>query len=189
MVYLIINMVIKTLKNLRIFPSMTGLVVMLFNVFYDLRIFLLFFTILNCLAAHMFMVIGLGNDYDYVEEEYAIARLLKAGRSSSTGNTGGGAADHDDEIAPSNIPGFLIGGEYQHIGLHAGTIFDTFRISIGDFSSIDTSASLTGADNWMFWIIWVFVMGATCIVFLNFIVAEASASYAKVTETLDEIIW
>lgn len=31
-------------------------------------------------------------------------------------------------------------------------------------------------------------MGATCIVFLNFIVAEASASYAVVMETLDQVI-
>lgn len=44
------------------------------------------------------------------------------------------------------------------------------------------------ADNIMFWIIWVFVMGATCIVFLNFIVAEASASYAVVMDTLDQVI-
>jgi hypothetical protein len=38
----------------------------------------------------------------------------------------------------------------------------------------------------MFWIIWLFIMGATCIVFLNFIVAEASASYAKVIEEVEE---
>jgi len=57
------------------------------------------------------------------------------------------------------------------------------RISIGDFSAIDVSADLPHTpDNYMFWIIWLFVMGATCIVFLNFIVAEASASYAKVVE-------
>lgn len=80
------------------------------------------------------------------------------------------------------------GTEYQYTGLHWGTIISTFRISIGDFSAIDTSADLTGANNWMFWIIFLFVMMATCVVFLNFIVAEASASYAKVTETLEEII-
>jgi len=83
----------------------------------------------------------------------------------------------------------LRGTEYQYLGLHWGTILSTFRISIGDFSAIDTSASLSGANNWMFWIIFLFIMMATCVVFLNFIVAEASASYAKVTETLEEIVY
>ena len=41
----------------------------------------------------------------------------------------------------------------------------------------------------MFWLIWLFVMVATCIVFLNFIVAEASASYAKVIEEVEENTW
>jgi hypothetical protein len=29
----------------------------------------------------------------------------------------------------------------------------------------------------------------TSVIFLNFIVAEASASYVKVTETLEQVIW
>tara|TARA_B110000285_G_C15105591_1_gene607727 strand:- start:221 stop:628 length:408 start_codon:yes stop_codon:yes gene_type:complete len=135
---------------------------------------MLFYAILLWLTSHMFMVIGLGNNLD-AEEEDDGRRMLKA-RSSSSGNTDSGPI-RDDPTEDT---------EYKHIGLYLGTVISTARISIGDFSAIDTSAELTDkADNYMFWLIWLFVMGATCIVFLNFIVAEASASYAVVMETLD----
>lgn len=111
----------------------------------------------------MFMIVGLGNDY---------------GTEGADVHPEGGAGLKAAQ-----------GTEYSHIGLHLGTVFSTFRVSIGDFSAIDTSASLTGADNWLFWIIWTFVMVATCIVFLNFIVAEASASYAKVMDEIEENTW
>ena len=85
---------------------------------------------------------------------------------------------------------FLKGTEYQYTGLHIGTIISTLRIIIGDFAAIDTSASLSDtADNYMFWICWIFIMAATAIVFLNFIVAEASASYAKVMDEISENVW
>jgi hypothetical protein len=36
---------------------------------------------------------------------------------------------------------------------------------------------------------WLLITIVTSIIFLNFIVAEASASYVKVTETLELVIW
>ena len=60
----------------------------------------------------------------------------------------------------------------------------TFRMSIGDNSMIDAAKKLGAADNMLFWILWLIGVVITSIVFLNFIVAEASGSYAKVTETL-----
>lgn len=142
----------------------------------------------------MFCVIGLGNEYeddaDGTGDEHR--RLLKAsgGAASSQQGTGLDGSNSENEGEESDFfPAYLKGTEYQFTGLHWGTIISTFRISIGDFSAIDTSASLAGANNWMFWIIFLFIMMATCVVFLNFIVAEASASYAKVTETLEEIIY
>ena len=177
MCYLVVNMIVKSFFYLRIFESMTGIVVMLQNVIADLRAFMLFYAILLWLTSHMFMVIGLGNNLDAEDDDGR--RMLKA-RSSSTGNTDSGGPARDDPTEDT---------EYQHIGLYLGTVISTARISIGDFSAIDTSAELTDkADNYMFWLIWLFVMGATCIVFLNFIVAEASASYAVVMETLDQVI-
>lgn len=181
MCYLVMNMIVKCFFYLKIFESMTGIVVMLTNVISDLRAFMLFYLILLWLTAHMFMIVGLGNNLDPINGAEDVGRRMLKAKSSSSGNTAGPTSEaRDDPVADT---------EYQHIGLYFGTIISTARISIGDFSCIDTSAELTEkADNYMFWIIWVFVMGATCIVFLNFIVAEASASYAKVMETLDQVI-
>ena len=44
------------------------------------------------------------------------------------------------------------------------------------------------ADTVMFWVIWLLSVSLTSIVFLNFIIAEASASYAKVTDDMQAII-
>ena len=62
------------------------------------------------------------------------------------------------------------------------------RLSIGDFDCIDTATKLPKYENWMFWFIWLIAVIISNVVFLNFIVAEASASYSKVTETLEAVI-
>lgn len=157
MCVIVVFVIQKTFFYLRMFTVLTPIVVMLQNVLWDLRIFLTFYVILIFLSAHMFMIIGLGNSYDD-----------ESGRTELS-------EDHIDQDAGMRA---VKDTEYSHIGLHLGTVIWTIRISIGDFASIDTSATLSGENNWLFWMIWLFVMGATCIVFLNFIVAEASASYA-----------
>jgi hypothetical protein len=58
-------------------------------------------------------------------------------------------------------------------------------MSIGDNSLIEAAKQLDQAENVVFWILWLLGVVITSIVFLNFIVAEASGSYAKVTETLE----
>ena len=40
----------------------------------------------------------------------------------------------------------------------------------------------------MWWIIWVLSVTLTSIIFLNFIIAEASASYTKVVDDMEAII-
>ena len=62
-------------------------------------------------------------------------------------------------------------------------------MSIGDNSLIEAAKNLEQAENIVFWILWLLGVVITSIVFLNFIVAEASGSYAKVTETLEQVIW
>ena len=62
-------------------------------------------------------------------------------------------------------------------------------MSMGDFAAIDDSMSLQEAETITFWILWLLTVIVTCIIFLNFIVAEASASYSRVVETLNEVIW
>ena len=62
----------------------------------------------------------------------------------------------------------------------------TFNVSLGNFD-FDPPTMLNGkAENIMYWCLWTITLVMTNIVFLNFIIAEASESYAKVKETLDE---
>ena len=49
MILIIIQVLLKTFFFLRIFPTLAPIVVMLKTVIYDLRIFMLFYTILICL--------------------------------------------------------------------------------------------------------------------------------------------
>jgi hypothetical protein len=59
---------------------------------------------------------------------------------------------------------------------------------MGDFAAIDASTELSSPENIMFWIFWVLTVVITSIIFLNFIVAEASASYSNVVDTLESVI-
>jgi hypothetical protein len=81
-----------------------------------------------------------------------------------------------------------IPSEYKFLGMFVGQFMTALRVSIGDFSCISSVTTLTVAENWLFWFIWLIAVIITNVVFLNFIVAEASASYAKVTDTLDAVI-
>jgi len=80
------------------------------------------------------------------------------------------------------------GIEYIKIGLFFGNIFQVVRISMGDFAVIAAADYLPEAENYLFWVIWLITVVLTCIIFLNFIVAEASASYTEVAEQLDNYI-
>lgn len=61
----------------------------------------------------------------------------------------------------------------------------TLRISLGDFAAIDHSVTIEdNTRNILFWILFSLTVLITAIIFLNFIVAEASASYEKVIQTL-----
>jgi hypothetical protein len=55
---------------------------------------------------------------------------------------------------------------------------------MGDFALIEASKGLPKQEGNLFWILWIIGVIITNIVFLNFVVAEASNSYVKVTETL-----
>lgn len=60
-------------------------------------------------------------------------------------------------------------------------------MSIGDFD-FDGANYLSKEENILYWFIWLIVVIVTCIIFLNFIIAEASASYEKVKENLESMI-
>ena len=80
------------------------------------------------------------------------------------------------------------GIEYLKIGMFMGEFLWTLRLSVGDLSLVAASNTLSTVDNYLFWLLFVLTVGVTCIIFLNFIVAEACASYTRVTDTLDAVI-
>jgi hypothetical protein len=129
---------------------------MIYTVIADLRVFLLFFTILVVLFGQIFAVLGVGNPLFEGSALYAYV-----------------------EDGGTDVPF----GEYEQIGLFWGTLFSTLRISMGDFD-FGAANYLTPAENGIYWGIWLMVVCMTCIIFLNFIIAEASASYEKVKENL-----
>ena len=76
--------------------------------------------------------------------------------------------------------------EYKHIGLVLGNMIDVIKMSMGDFGVIGKSIYTKDTkENFVFWIVWLIIALVTCIIFLNFIIAEASASYEKVNENIN----
>ena len=60
-------------------------------------------------------------------------------------------------------------------------------MAMGDFD-FEASMYLKPYENFLYWLIWLMVVVMTCIIFLNFIIAEASASYEKVKLNLVAMI-
>jgi hypothetical protein len=131
---------------------------MITNVVYDLRIFLLFYCILISLFSLQLGILGIGNKY------------IEGGFKEAYGEA--------DEYP---------GQEYENIGLFIGNWMTTLRMSMGDFG-FDSATLLDDAENIIYWFVWLIIVIITCIIFLNFIIAEASASYEKVTERLSAVI-
>jgi hypothetical protein len=77
---------------------------------------------------------------------------------------------------------------FQFLGMFIGNFIWTFRLSLGDYDLIGEVPGMSFADNVMFWIVWVLSVTLTSIIFLNFIIAEASASYTKVVDDMEAII-
>jgi len=69
-----------------------------------------------------------------------------------------------------------------------GNFIWTFRLSLGDYDLIGEVPGMSNGDTYMFWIVWVLSVTLTSIIFLNFIIAEASASYQKVVDDMEAII-
>lgn len=149
---------------------MSYIVTMINTVVYDLRVFILFYSILIVLFSMIFAVLGVGNrhidgafkdHYDWV-----------------------GTMDDERWKQPENFPN----EEYEYIGLFFGYIISTFRQSLGDFD-FEASMYLNQEENILYWIIWLVVIGVTCIIFLNFIIAEASASYESIKSRLSAMVY
>ena len=179
MCVIVIQVLLKTFFFLRVFPVLTPVIVMLKTVIYDLRIFMLFYTILIGGFCNVFAVLGLGNAYPSKKD--VSLRYLKA---KAAGGSSGGSSGLPNTDIPSELN--KAAKEYNALGLHMGEFMWTLRLSIGDGSIIGASKLLgTKTENRIFWLLWILITIITSVIFLNFIVAEASASYSKVTDTLE----
>lgn len=144
---------------MRIIALYSPIVTMLQTVIYDLRIFLLFYGILVVLFSLTMGVLGTGNPHPDINMNLALAKAEAIYFGDS-----------------------YLGIEYLDIHRIVGNLIDTLKLSLGDFGSvIDGSSDLNREDNWIFWIVFMMVFILTCVIFLNFIIAEASASYEKVS--------
>ena len=84
------------------------------------------------------------------------------------------------------IPFEYPGSEYKKIGLFFGNFLYVFRAAMGDFSVYNSSVYLSDAENYLFWLCFIMILLFTNIIFLNFLIAEASNSYSRVKERLFE---
>ena len=78
--------------------------------------------------------------------------------------------------------------EYRKLSPFFAGILSCMRISLGDFDFTILNI-LDPNEGIVYWIVWLlaFVMG--CLIFLNFIIAEVSDSYAKVKEDIEALIY
>ena len=148
MIAITLMMLIKTFFFLRIFQSLSFLVTMLAQCIIDLKVFILFYVILIFMFAIIFSILDLAN---YSKSSDPAIRAILDG---------------------INYPN----KEYLHINQFVGHFFTVLRISLGDFN-FDASQVLEPFQNQIYWVMWLIIVTLTCIVFLNFIIAEVSASY------------
>jgi hypothetical protein len=159
----------RTFNYLRVFAFLSPIVTMLSNVIWSLRIFLTFYFMLCLLLSLMLGVLGVQNPA--IHGDFRNTFWIKD--------------DNTDEyyLNPS-APGY----EYRKIGLLLGNFITIMRISMGDFAVIAAVEYLHEIENMMFWIIWTLAVIIQCIIFMNFIVAEAGNSYNEVSEQLENVI-
>ena len=143
---------------------MTHIVVMVWHVITDLGNFLFLYFLFIFIISQLYAVLGLGNEYDIEVDE----------------------ADFLETTPDVGAPEKDI---YFAIGLHAGCFIWTLRLSMGDFSIIKTVYRLSRSENILFWFVWALTLYMTCIFFLNFIVVEATATYKRVYNHLEELIY
>ena len=132
---------------------------MINQVMSDLKEFIAFYIILLVKFSCILSILGVGN-YDITDNE-ALKELIKESQES-------------DERT-DDYPGY----EYLDINKFSQNIVTILRFSLGDYD-FGPINHLSAFERTMFWIVWVIIVLMTCIVFLNFIIAEVSYSYQKV---------
>ena len=78
-------------------------------------------------------------------------------------------------------PENYFGSEYEHLGSFFGNMILVMRIGLGDYSFLGYSVDLKdNTEHYILYVIFVLIVVVMSIVFMNFLIAEASASYEAV---------
>ena len=165
MVFVILFSLIRTFKFMRIFKDFSPIVTMLTQVVFDLKAFILFYFILCGLFSLLFGIVGVGSLNPSINQVFSDKFA-------------------EDATLGEGYPGV----EYRQVGRLVGNTFSAIRVSLGDYAEIEAATFLSIEENYMFWIYWFIMVVVASIVFLNFIIAEASASYEKIAAEKEEQI-
>lgn len=170
MILVIALMIARTFKQMRIIEVFAHIVEMLFQVSKDLQVFIFFYFIIIILFSMLISVLGIGNPA--IEKDFRLAFPQPK-------------TEKEELEGRGDVPN----SEYKHIGLVVGHMIDIIKMSVGDFGIISKSMYTVDTEtNYLFWLSWFVIALIACIIFLNFIIAEASASYEKVSSCIDETI-
>lgn len=159
MIIVTMLLLIKTFFFLRIFKSLSFLVTMVKQVIYDLKVFMLFFILLIFMFAIVMSILDI-QQYKYSDNKGIRDILL--------------------------LPSFS-GQEYLKINRFIANMIFVYRISLGDYD-FGASTVLDDLQNGIYWFFWALIVTVTCIVFLNFIIAEVGASYSNVKQNVEVFV-
>ena len=152
-------MLIKTFFYLRIFSSLSYIVTMMKKVFYDLRVFMYFYLILILMFSVILGILKVGNFK--LSDDPKVQNIEQA----------------------KSFPNM----EYRYLPYFLSNFLTVTRISLGDFD-FSAPTLLDPFHNVVFWIVWYLITIMTCVVFLNFIIAEVSSSYESVKSDINGLI-
>ena len=158
MVIVLLFAMTKTMSYLRTISRYTYLVMLLRSVISDLSSFMMLFITLVFFFSLMLGVMG------YQNPSAVSDPTLKEELDSYV------KADQD-----------YPGREYRNVGYIFGNIIHTIRYSLGD-NDLDGIRFLDPIQQRVFWLFWVIVIFLMCIIFLNFIIAEATSLYTAANE-------
>lgn len=176
MTIIFLMQIYKTFFFIQIFESYSYIVTMIFNVVADLSVFILFFFIKIFIFSQIISVIGLANPNIHNEPGVRINDFKRFVAFSDR---------IEDEMERPEMPG----EEYAALdSLFLSNIMNVLRISLGDFD-FSALGFLSDAEVLLFWAIWFLILLFSNIIFLNFIIAEASASYEKVKDKIDAEVY
>ena len=79
--------------------------------------------------------------------------------------------------------------EYRHVGPFWGNCIYAMRLSLGNFDFRVFDHDMNATDQILFWVIWISMVLFSSLIFLTFVIARVSDSYAEVKETIDAQIY